>query len=401
MEILYVSKLCSQKKFDELFNTCQIKPQQQAQKFHQLLVNGFTELEDVRTTVLSDLPISRIHTQKVWFNSSFDNENKTVFKYLPHLNLAVIGQIITFITAFFYIVRWCIVNNNKKKFIICDVLNLSLSIAAKTAAAMLGVRTVAIVTDLPVFMQTYGKKTAGNSVLLRMYTLLCNYFMRWHSAYVVLTEQMIDIVNPKGKPYVIIEGMVDFSMEAVPNLLEGKYKEKVLIYAGALYEKYGVKKLIEAFKKVPLKDARLWLFGSGELEGEMSTYEKEDNRLKYLKVVPNKQVVEKEIKATLLVNPRPSYEEFTKYSFPSKNMEYMVSGTPILTTPLPGMPKDYYNYVYVFEDESEAGMAKKIEEILNHPIEKLHEKGMQAKKFVLREKNNKIQAEKIINMINY
>ena len=64
--------------------------------------------------------------------------------------------------------------------------------------------------------------------------------------------------------------------------------------------------------------------------------------------------------ATLLINPRFSNEEYTKYSFPSKNMEYMASGTPILTTKLPGMPKEYYEYIYLFEEESIEGMKNKM-----------------------------------------
>ena len=57
---------------------------------------------------------------------------------------------------------------------------------------------------------------------------------------------------------------------------------------------------------------------------------KKDNRIVFKGMVPNKIVVEDQLKATLLVNPRPSIGEFTRYSFPSKNMEYMVSGTPMV-----------------------------------------------------------------------
>ena len=34
----------------------------------------------------------------------------------------------------------------------------------------------------------------------------------------------------------------------------------------------------------------------------------------------NDRVVEEQLRATLLVNPRPTAEAFTKYSFPSRNM---------------------------------------------------------------------------------
>ena len=54
--------------------------------------------------------------------------------------------------------------------------------------------------------------------------------------------------------------------------------------------------------------------------------------------VTNDEIVRLQCEATLLVNPRPSDKEFCKYSFPSKTIEYMASGTPVLMTKLPGVP---------------------------------------------------------------
>ena len=115
--------------------------------------------------------------------------------------------------------------------------------------------------------------------------------------------------------------------------------------------------------------------------------------------MPNEHVVKEQLKATLLVNPRPSMEEFTKYSFPSKNMEYMASGTPVLTTPLQGMPQEYNDYVYLFEDETVEGMSKTLARILIQDKRELYDKGISAKKFVMKEKNNVVQAGKIKELI--
>ena len=88
----------------------------------------------------------------------------------------------------------------------------------------------------------------------------------------------------------------------------------------------------------------------------------------------NEEVVSAELEASLLINPRPTHEEFTKYSFPSKNMEYMASGTPVLTTKLPGMPADYYPYVFLVNDESAEGMAKAYRDVLEKTEQYLNEK---------------------------
>lgn len=115
--------------------------------------------------------------------------------------------------------------------------------------------------------------------------------------------------------------------------------------------------------------------------------------------VLNEEVVAAEMEASLLINPRPTTEEFTKYSFPSKNMEYMASGTPVLTTNLPGMPQEYQEYVYLFDDETVEGMARKIREVLSFSPESLRRKGLDAQRFVLENKNNVVQAKKILTML--
>lgn len=101
-----------------------------------------------------------------------------------------------------------------------------------------------------------------------------------------------------------------------------------------------------------------------------------------------------------MINPRSSKEEFTKFSFPSKNMEYMASGTPLLTAKLPGMPKEYYDYVYFFENETEEGITESLKNILSKNKDELYQKGYLAKKFVLKEKNNIVQAKRFLETLS-
>ncbi|MFK9117580.1 glycosyltransferase [Peribacillus frigoritolerans] len=401
MHILYVSNLCSDEKFKVIFDNSSIKPQQQAQKFHSLLSKGFVKQVD-SVYVMSSLPTNQSTDRNVLLSGCKEIKNNTTYKYLIGIKYPILKHISIFIKGISTSFLWCFQNRKQERIIICDVLNLTVSISAFIASKIFGIRTIAIVTDIPDYMQNYTvqKKKGVKSLVSNMYRKICNHFMYRYDSYIILTEQMNNIMNPNRKPYVVIEGMVDLDMKDIPNNLNNKYSEKIVIYAGALYEKYGVKKLIEAFLKLKIDDARLWLFGSGEMEEEIRSYEQLDNRVKYFGVEPNEDIVKKQLKATLLVNPRPSNEEFTKYSFPSKNMEYMVSGTPILTTPLKGMPEEYYEYVYLFEDETEEGITKTLQNILSKSKEELHEKGKHSKEFVLNNKNNIVQATSTIEMIN-
>jgi len=89
-----------------------------------------------------------------------------------------------------------------------------------------------------------------------------------------------------------------------------------------------------------------------------------------------------------------------KILFSSKNKEYMVSGTSTLTSNLPGMSEEYKQYVYLIEDETVEGLTNTLRGFLSKTKEELHQKGMIARWYVLHNKNNVIQAKKMIDMIN-
>jgi glycosyltransferase involved in cell wall biosynthesis len=142
-------------------------------------------------------------------------------------------------------------------------------------------------------------------------------------------------------------------------------------------------------------DIELHIYGSGKFVKKLLEYQKKDIRIKYKGVVTNEEIIVAEQEASLLVNPRYSNQEFVKYSFPSKTSEYMLSGTPVLTTKLSGIPEEYFQYLYTFDDETIEGYAHKLNEILSLPHEELKQKGLKAQEFVLKNKNNIIQSQRI------
>ena len=148
-----------------------------------------------------------------------------------------------------------------------------------------------------------------------------------------------------------------------------------------------------------LPDTRLHIYGPGNYVPELKEIAARDERIVYGGMLLSSQVVEKEMQATLLVNPRPTHEEFVRYSFPSKTMEYMSTGTPVLTTCLPGMPEEYRPYVYLIREETPQGIARALKETLSQSDQALFDKGMAARNFILKEKNNVIQAGKILSML--
>lgn len=399
MKILYISSLNAPERASTLEHSFKEKIlNHQAQKFNYLMVNGLVSngcnLEHLTTcSHLSRLAKKKYLKKDVHYYSSVK------FYSLPVLFIPVLQFIFAFFYTFFFIIAWTR-KNKEKKVIICDVNEVFHSFGALVAAKLMKVRTVAIVTDLP--ENAVGNKKTTNymkTLVIKLYRKFTREFVNGFHSYVLLTQQMNNIINRKQKPYVIIEGLVDKSLKFKENLLGNKHKSKVLLYAGLLEEKYGVNMLLEAFSKNLHLDSELHLYGKGSSEDTIKAFSNIDNRIKYMGLVNNNIIVEEEIRATLLINPRPTNQEFTKYSFPSKNMEYMVSGTPVLTTALPGMPKEYFNHIYLINKETVEGLTNSINYILSLPSNELHKFGLEAKQFVLNEKNYKKQGSKILNML--
>ena len=396
MEILYVSNTTSQRYFAELYEMSAIKPGQQVQKFNEMLLRGFAEGNNVHA--LSAPPATYATSKKLFFKNETESEHSITYDYTGFISLPVIKQWLVKWNAQRKIARWAKRTEGRERVIICYALSPTLSSAALSAAKKHGIKCAALVTDIPQLMNVSQDQGGIKSKLYSIYSKSTYEKMTQYDMYILLTDAMSDVVNPNKKPYVVVEGMTDSAMADTPNNIESKNSPKVVLYAGALFEKYGVRNLVEGFLEADLTDCELWLFGNGEMEGWLNSLN-HDN-VKYLGVAPNSEVVAHEIAAALLVNPRPSTEEFTKYSFPSKNMEYMMSGTPVLTCRLPGMPDEYLDYVYIARDESAHGFAKALADIMSKDARELHEMGQRAKRFVSAEKSNIRQAEKIAEFIS-
>lgn len=386
MKVLYVSCLCSNQKYKSLFENVSCKPGQQVQKYHRVLIEGISKVDGVNVEALSALPITQQSSKKFWFKKEIEQIDDIQYCYMPLLNVPILKHIFCFLSSFINVCR----RVREKPIIICDVLNLSAISGAVLAARLLGLKSVGIVTDLPTMLSS--KKS--------LHVRLNNLIIQCFKSYVFMTEQMNQVINLKQKPYRVIEGQVDLSMTMRKNDLTEKRFPRICLYAGGIQKIYGVPKLVESFIKVNFPDTELHIYGDGDYVDELKKICLTHNNVKYFGTRLNDEVVRAEIEATLLVNPRPTHEIYTQYSFPSKNMEYMASGTPVLTTRLPGMPKEYDEFVYLINDESVDGISEALSMVFSHSREELHQKGKAAKAFVMQQKNNVMQAKKILDMVN-
>ena len=379
MKIIYIASIYSNGLNDYFLKVIKYSA---FQKFHTLIINGFIK-NNQNLTIISSA------NNNSFYNKPLIEKNRLLsFYYLFYINIPIVKHIFIVVFSFFKIIF------KRTDVIICDVLNISSCIGAVIAGKVKGCKTVGLVTDIPGLMVHCNKNKLGSIIKLVNKSLINSF-----DSYIFLTEQMNEVLNPKNKPYLIMEGLIEnYDLNEI-NFSKKNNNQKVIMYAGGLYEKYGIKTLIEAFLLIENENISLHIYGSGPMELQIIGYTQKDKRIIYKGAVPNEDVIIAEKNAFLLINPRPTSEEFTKYSFPSKNLEYMQSGTPLVTTKLPGMPIDYYPYIYIIEDESIKGYYNTLATLLSLEINTLEAKGNLAKQYVLKNKNNIIQTQRILDFI--
>ena len=386
MHILYGFSNCTDKKYNELMDGTSFAILRPDQKYHGLLIKGLCE-NKAELKCFSGLPVNRELTKKIFIHEKDETENGVYYHYIGTLNLPFFRRLSIFFGSFFGVLT---AKRYADSCIVCDCLNISNSYGMMLAGKIKKIPVVTIVTDIPDMI-------SGGSIKRR----INNNFFKSVDGFVLLTKQMNRRVNLKAKPYIVLEGHVDASLPAPESneKAENKAGIKQIIYAGSVKEMYGIKNLVDGFILANLDDSELIIYGDGDYADELRKISAQYPSVKYMGVCENSEVVAAEQSAALLVNPRPVAPEYTKYSFPSKNMEYMVSGTPVLTTRLPGMPEEYYPYVYLLDDETPIGISDKLREIFALSPEQRNEFGGKAREFVLKNKSNVTQAKRIINFL--
>ena len=140
--------------------------------------------------------------------------------------------------------------------------------------------------------------------------------------YIALTDGLNEMFNEGNKPSMIMEGIV----EDIDTPVKGSKYGNYFFFGGALMERYGVYNLINAFNKLNNDDINLLICGHHADERRLKEAIGKNKNIKYLKMIPVKEVLELEANAIANINPRPYSQDLDKFSIPSKTIEYYTSG---------------------------------------------------------------------------
>ena len=291
--------------------------------------------------------------------------------------------------------KWFLKHPEKTTIFVYTLAPFFLKPVNKITKRFKNVKVCAIVADLPNMMSLKSKRSVferASSLFLTRYSLS---LLNCVDYFVLLTKQMADYMNIK-RPYCVVEGIA--TVLSHKNTSNTSIEKKKIFYAGTLHEKFGVKCLIDAFELIDDENYVLIICGTGDSEDYIKAMSEKDSRVLFYGQQSREKVLELMSEASVLVNPRPNNEEFTKYSFPSKNLEYLSSGIPFVGYKLDGIPDEYDAFINYIPDNTLDSLKRTLVDVCEKNYEDAKNKALHAVDFVMKEKNSVIQTKKMIDL---
>lgn len=345
-----------------------------AANFHRNVMAGFEE-NDCDVIAFYNIRSKSNEKQAV----SLINEDGIVFHYL--------NQVMR-ISKFWYILEK-VYELRKNCYIVFDPLLLKETVIFLSLAKLFNLKTIAIVTDLPSFF--YSKER--RSIKDFLYSKIGGFVLNFFDYYVLISDSMSEIKRFRNKKRIVIEGF--YKPETVNNHDSSKIRN--FIYAGSIAKEYGIITLMKSFNRLKLENVELSIYSADKVYPE---FLKETSEIcKFYGYLDRVEIQKKLMEAHFLVNPRPSDLPYNKYSFPSKLLEYLGSGTPTITTYFDSIPKNISPFLNYFCGDTEDDFINDIQRFAEIEYSTLKNKASNAKDFINTNYSSKFQVESILKML--
>lgn len=234
-------------------------------------------------------------------------------------------------------------------------LNSAMLYAAIRVGQRYSVPVVAVITDAPSISTAFDNRMKLGLKRVDLH-LLRRALARIDGAVVVSETLGAELVG-SDTPTMLLEGFAP----SLPKRATVWAKAPTVVYAGTLKPEYGVNALVAAAEHYA-DGWRLEVYGRGPAEAVVREAAGRSDRIRYGGVLRPREIATVCRSASVLVNPRPTSTPLAERAFPSKLLEYLATGTPVVTTRLPTVPPEWDNFLN-WADESPEGLASAIQRV--------------------------------------
>lgn len=359
-----------------------------ADAYQKKYIHCLKRIEHENLTVFSAMFMGNwpINSKKIKIDYKENIENLNFIQYINVLgirNISKVNHCIHDVSA------W-IENSKEKENLILIVYSAGFSdeiIKLKKKYSFL--KIILILPDLPKFTYLSSNNKLRKQIVnyrQKKFEKSCHYIERC----ICITAEMKKYVEKScDVGCTIIEGLADlkrceYNLARIENMKSSDVKK--IFYSGTLAKKYGIVDLIDTFMMYKNEKCELIICGDGDARNYLLEMCEKDKRIKYLGLLPNEEIKHMQDNADVLINPRKPTDEYTAYSFPSKTMEYLESGNPVISYSLPGIPEEYNQFLCIPKDMTSQSLIDNFDKCLNMSIEDRKKTGKRNLKFIVENK---------------
>lgn len=142
-----------------------------------------------------------------------------------------------------------------------------------------------------------------------------------------------------------------------------------VVYAGTLIYYNGIIEMLDAFADLG-EEYQLHLYGYGPLENLVIERAKTYSNIIYHGRFDPDRTKEILAGADLLINPRVLDPYIENFTFPSKLIDYVVSGKNVLSSKFKTLPEEYEKFLYLMDSVSKENICNGVKVVFNESKEK-------------------------------
>lgn len=402
-KILYLGKLYSPKLLRTIIEDSKGKISMSNHNFEMSLLNGLCLQNniDLKCVIVPGVYSFPYNNKKFYTSSEHYKYKIADVHSVGFCNLPIIKEFLATIFSAWQIYKTIKYFDGDRVDVIMNTPTNSFFNALKLASCFVKkqITTTVIIPDIPSMVYSMTNHNFFKKMILKRKNTVVMDKTSNANGLVLLTEAMMDFISRPVK-HMVMEGIVDVHAMDILSKNNTSFDKQIILYTGTLRRIFGVMNLVSAFQQIPNDNIELWICGSGDSKEAIEEAAYKDKRIKFFGLVDSRTALEMQHQATILVNPRTSEGEYTKYSFPSKTMEYLLAGKSVVINKLPGIPIEYYNYVYCPENESVPALVECVKYVLNLDKNIRDTRALAGRKFIIEQKNSAIQMSRIIRMID-
>ena len=290
--------------------------------------------------------------------------------------------------------RVCSEYPNEKITVIIENSSFSVATACAIAKKKWGISCYSITIDTP-FTQAF--KTTGFHGRINKWMFMQG--RRALKSFDGLVSFTPDVMKELNINIPFCQLAIGYDAEKEPQCVMDITSEKSSVFAGTLIYYNGIRELLGAFALLG-EDYKLHIYGYGPMVDEVKAETQKHSNIVFHGRFDPSQTDEILSRYQLLINSRlidPSIENFT---FPSKMIDYILTGKSVLSSNFKTLPEEYKDFVYILEGVQEQAIADAVRRIFDEDIESRKQRGQLGIRYIKENQTYEKIAKKIFDFVN-